>query len=106
MQPVDRKPTIAELWANLEHAMKCLHKHCTLCGEYGREAETFVGWQCDDCGMMLWALEVSEDELYRAGLPAIDQAASEAAIRALGDRADPKRTEVPAMQFLAGAVRR
>ena len=63
--------------------MKCLHKHCTLCGEYDRGAETFVAWQCDDCGMIGWNRDVSEDELYRTGLPAIDRVASVAAIRAL-----------------------
>ncbi len=86
--------------------MKCLHKRCTLCRHYDREAETFAAWQCDDCGYMVWDRDVSEEEQYRADLPALDTAASEAAIRAICDRADPERTVLPAMTFLAGAVRR
>lgn len=84
---------------------QCLHKHCTLCGEYNLEAGTFVAWQCDECGQIT-RRDVSIDDLYRRDLPAIDYAAAEAVVSALGVRAAPERVEQATVTFLAGAIRR
>lgn len=84
---------------------RCAHEHKTLCGEYNRDADTFVAWQCDDCGMITDD-EVAVMDLYRRDLPAIDQNAFEAAIEAVGNRLVPERTAAQALEFLADAVRR
>ncbi len=103
--------------------MKCLHEKKTLVNyELDYDAsrpeevlapdtptpmETCVAWQCDACGAFLDASEdVNVEELQRTDLPLVDYAAWDAAIEARLNRAEPQRTEVKTMTFLAGTVRR
>jgi hypothetical protein len=84
----------------------CKHEHVTLRGRYDVEAETFCGYQCDDCGLILCSREVEPDDLFRDDLPPLDLAANEDAIHALNVKAFPEYAERATMAFMAGTIRK
>lgn len=96
----------------------CRHKDATLCTHtcllsFGPDdpehLETFVAYQCDDCGMVL-RRDPSEDDLKldRGLLPNIDEGMWDQAVAAATIRMhkDTSESTYQTMQFFAKAIRR
>lgn len=91
---------------------RCQHAHSTLCqythkydwGELGIIIETFIAYQCDDCGQML-RTEVTQEDLDKPDLPLVDEGMWDAAIHAATLRTHPEAQADGTVKFLQVALR-